>query len=584
MSSTISTFTHGRAPRHVRAAPRFAPVTSALAVAVLAIATCAIGIHNDFSYDDISLIQNDPRVHSLLAWPSYFTTTYWPAPWPPDLYRPLSTTLFALENVIGAGLPLLFRLVSYALYAGACVATGRLARRPLAPGVALGIALLFAAHPVHVEAVALAVNQSEFIVAILCTAATARYLDARRRGAPTPSDWTLIATAYAAASLFKETGLVLPALLLAAELCLVNEPARDRMRDRMRVLWRGFACLGVIATLALIARSLVIPGGGSGTFTAEALVGLGPGGRALTMLKVVPEWLRLLAWPARLQIDYSPGVIVASSHVGLAESLGIALICGAATLAWISRRAAPAVSFGIAWCALALLPVSNVLVPTGIVLGERTLFLPSIGFVVAVGGALQWLRAALPRASLPEPALRIACAALVTAGLVRSAARERDFQNNWVLWYHTARVAPTSYRAQHAFGWILFQVNQPDSAIAAYRRAIAYSPEPQWIRDDLADQLRDRGNDSLALPELEASLRELPNQPVAKTGLIADLIALGRYEDAMREAADAVARHMATGVTTRLAQVADSAKRAGAPPGSVRLKITTAPTRAQFGP
>ncbi len=568
-----------RPPRRRAASPLESPA-SALALAGLALACCVVGLRNDFSYDDISIIQNDPRVHALLAWPRFFTSTYWPSPWPADLYRPLSTTLFAIENAIGAGTPLLFRLVSCVLYAAVCVVAWRLVRRVLPPAIAFGMALLFAAHPVHVEAVALAVNQSELIVALLCVLATVRYLDARRSAGLSPRDWIIIAASYAAASLFKETGLVLPGLLIAAELCFIQSSPTERVR----ALWRGYSVLATIAALMLVARWLVIPGGGSGTFTAEALAGLGAGRRALTMLTVIPEWLRLLAWPARLQIDYSPNVIVASKHFGAREMLGAFILCGAATVAWASRRAAPAITFGIAWCAVSLVPVSNVLVPTGIVLAERTLFLPSIGFLIAIGGALAWCASELPDAKLATPALRAACFALVAAGLWRSTTREQDFKNNWVLWYHTALAAPRSYRAQHAFGWILFQVGQPDSAVAAYRRAIAYSPQPQWIRDDLADQLRDHGYDSLALPELQESLRELPNQPVAKTGLIADLIALGRYQDAKREAADAVARRMAPEVARQLGAVADSAARVAAPAGAVRLKITTTPKREQVGP
>ena len=124
----------------------------------------------------------------------------------------------------------------------------------------------------------------------------------------------------------------------------------------------------------------------------------------LTMLQVVPMWLRLLVWPAHLQIDYSPNEIVASSGLGPNETLGLALIVGAVVAMYLARRRAPAISFGLAWCAVALFPVSNI-VPTSIVMAERTLFLPSVGFLIAVGGLAAVVGRTATRCPQPRRAL-----------------------------------------------------------------------------------------------------------------------------------------------------------------------------------
>src|SRR5262249_58222502 len=104
-----------------------------------------------------------------------------------------------------------------------------------------------------------------------------------------------------------ENGFVLPGLLLAAELVLVDDAP---LSERARVLWRGYAALGAVAVTLAAIRSLVLAGRVFGAFPAEALVGAGLGGRMLTMLQVVPKWFRLLLWPAHLQIDYSPNEIM----------------------------------------------------------------------------------------------------------------------------------------------------------------------------------------------------------------------------------------------------------------------------------
>ena len=73
----------------------------------------------------------------------------------------------------------------------------------------------------------------------------------------------------------------------------------------------------------------------------------------------------------------------ASQGLGGVELLGIALLILAGALIWATLRRAPVVAFGITWMAVTLFPVANLVVPTGIVLAERTLFLPSVGFVLA---------------------------------------------------------------------------------------------------------------------------------------------------------------------------------------------------------
>jgi len=71
----------------------------------------------------------------------------------------------------------------------------------LLPGpIALGTAMLFAAHPLHVEAVALGVNQSEIGVGLLAMLMLCRHLDRRRSAAGVVNavDWVALGALYGA--------------------------------------------------------------------------------------------------------------------------------------------------------------------------------------------------------------------------------------------------------------------------------------------------------------------------------------------------------------------------------------------------
>lgn len=348
--------------------------------ALIALAVSASGLLNDFVYDDVPIIRDNLRLHALANWWEIVSRPYWPPPFVEQLYRPASSLLLATEYAMGGGQPLVFRVVSMVLYAAGTAAMFRLASRFVSSRAAFAGAVLFGVHPVHVEAVALGVNQGELAVGLLSILIVTHYVVRRRSGGPSAWDWVIVGAGYGMACLFKENAFVLPAILIAAELTVLHDTPPN---GGIAKLLPGYLGLCGIAVAVLVARVAALSGRVVGASTAVALQGLDLGGRLLTMLQVVPIWLRLLVWPHQLRADYDSSAISMASSVGLPEVTGVVLIVAAVTVVVLARRGAPVVSFGLAWCIIALLPVSNI-VPTGIVLAERTLYLPSMGFLLAV--------------------------------------------------------------------------------------------------------------------------------------------------------------------------------------------------------
>ena len=390
-------------------------------VAALAIAASIRGVFNDFVYDDLPIIQDNARVHhfDVAHVREIFSNAYWPPPFVEQLYRPLTLVGLAAQYAVGGGSPMVLRLVSYALYAVTAVLVYRLATRVLDPWPSLGVAALFAVHPVHVEAVALGVNQAELLVALIALVMTTSYIDWRRAGAIRGRQWALLAALYAVATLVKESGFVLPLFLVAADVTILhgNEPLRP---SRAGVF--GYALLGAVAAASLALRFAVAGSPAFAVVPAAELRGLSVAGRLGVMLHVVPMWLRLLVWPQHLQVDFAPGEIVSGGTIEAA--FGLLILCGLFTGIVYALRRDRALAFGLLWMTIALVPVSNVL-PTGVILGERTLFLPSIGFMFAVGAAAQ---RALERPAMSARRRRLAlggaCALLALFGLLRSAGRQ----------------------------------------------------------------------------------------------------------------------------------------------------------------
>jgi tetratricopeptide (TPR) repeat protein len=240
------------------------------------------------------------------------------------------------------------------------------------------------------------------------------------------------------------------------------------------------------------------------------------------------------------------------------------------------RRRAPAVSFGLSWFAIGLFPVSNVLVPTGILIAERTLFLPSVGFIVAMAGLAAELRASVRiNATIVRRTAIAACALLVAAGVARSTERQRVWRNDGFLSIRTVQDSPNSFKAQRAYGNTLFWMDQPGMALEAYERAIALSPSDQsWrTRNELARHFRARGERELEAAELRASLAEMPTQDDTRGLLVVAYLELGNYEAAAFEADTAIVNGGSTHVYAELKSIADSADRVGAPRGSINIGL-----------
>jgi tetratricopeptide (TPR) repeat protein len=559
-----------------KGAPR--PWILPLVIVLLAVAASLSGIKNQWAQDDIPIIWKNDASHHLSGIGWVFTKSDWPPPFIPALYRPFASVFFTLQWVMGGGSPLSFRLISYSLYALTSVAVFSLARTILPAAVALAVAALFAVHPVHVEAVAVAVNQSELWVGLISCIAVTRYVQERRTGPLSMGTELLLAVLYLAACLFKENALVLPGLLVVAEVLLV--PSEEPLRDRIALGRRPLLLMILVGVAFYWVRTQVLSGNLTGTFTAEGLQGLSVRERTITMIGIVPQWFRLLLWPVHLQADYSPGEIMAQTAWGPAQTLGALLLMGTAAAAIAALRRAPVISFGLAWCAIGVFPVHNILVPTGIMLAERTLFLPSIGVVIALGG----LGALLLQRRDPtvRTGLAMAVAALAFLGVYRSATRHPVWSDQFNLWYQTANVdAPKSFHAHEAMAETYFNIGVEKRAEQEYQLAIQFSPKSvPRPRLAYAERLRSRGFCYPAAVQYRKVLQVQQNNIGARASLIACLLDLGLYREALLQARLGISYDWERPAFQMALATAEYASRTAAPPGTVRL---TVPASSKLG-
>jgi protein O-mannosyl-transferase len=114
--------------------------------------------------DDVAIVVWNPLVQSLNGVWRAFGAPYWPASLGGLVYRPLPIATYALDWQFHS--PAWFHAVNLLWHAGAAVAVTTLSRRWVSAIAALAAGLIFAVHPVHVEAVASVIGRAELMAAV----------------------------------------------------------------------------------------------------------------------------------------------------------------------------------------------------------------------------------------------------------------------------------------------------------------------------------------------------------------------------------------------------------------------------------
>jgi protein O-mannosyl-transferase len=507
-----------------------------LLVAAVAVVAAVGTLANGFVYDDIPIILENPVLHQLASAGTIWRSGYWPAGL---LYRPITSQLFAVEWAIGGGRPWLFHAVNLLLAVATALAFWRLAVRLLPTLPALLAALLFAAHPVHVESVANVVGQAELLASLFTLVAVERYIAWSAEGALSPPRRWCLAALTLLAILSKETGYVVPLLLAAAELTVAR--TANRRAVPARELAPAFLLqMGVVVGAILVRIAVLGPTPAAGP--AVALRSLAPADRIVGMLAVVPEWLRLLFWPAHLQAEYGPPALAVTGTWGVPHTLGLALLLAAAAAVSVTWRKVPVLAFGLAWTAIALLPVSNLLTATGVILAERTLLLPSAGAMLVAGGALAVLLGMLEARGrrVARGALVAAGMALVAAGAIRSCLRAPAWRTPEEFFPRLEADAPRTYRA-HLVASVFYSTSgRYGEAERAARQGLAlYQGDPQ-LYEQLGQVLRVERRCVEAIPILREGVRRFPDRTVARSRLIECKLAVADTAGARAVAEEAV--------------------------------------------
>ena len=504
---------------------------AALLVLLVSVGAYANSIGNGFAYDDQPIVVRNPAVASPTL-ERIVAAPYWPeAREGGGLYRPVVVAAFALQWWAFDGSPVGFHAVNVMAHAAASVLLLLLLAAFVPAAAAFIGAALFAVHPVHVEAVANVVGQAEIYAAAAVFLASWLYVVGKDwEGVRRAARLLAIPALYALGLGAKEIAVTLPALLLALE--IVRTQRATLRRELVRELPLHLASAAVLACYLILRTSAV--GTMTGEMPAPALRELSGGERVLTALTAWPEYVRLLLFPLDLSADYSPAVMLPATEVGVDVLLGALLLGTACLLMWMLRRRAPLVSLGAAWFCITVLPVSNLLVSTGIILAERTLYLPSAGLSLAIAGAAAlWSETAEPRARAVGVGLAFAVGCMFT---VRTTLRNPSWFDTYTVHNTLAVDHPESFVALRSRAGGLLRVGDLEGARLAYEAAVELAPQHYGLAVEAAEFYGNQGDFGRAEPLLVRTIQQTPDLPEAYILLAEHLIRQSRAREGHRVA------------------------------------------------
>ncbi len=458
-------------------------VAAALVIALLVAIAYGNSLSGDFVLDAKLLVGGDIRLREASrenAW-LILTRNYWWPTFESDLYRPLTTFSYLLNSrILGNGSrPQGYHLLNLLLHLANSLLVYRLARRYLRQeGVALGVAAVFAVHPLATEVVANIAGRSDLLVALALLAVLELHA-----GRSSAGGWRQyvrrggLAFAALAGVLCKESGVVAIPLMLLDDLARPRPSGERRGPGRVWGMLRDADWMDYLAVLPALLLLIAIrcwitwttPVFGQ-IIEDNPIVMAGFCTGRMTAIKVLGYYLALIFWPAHLSCDYSyrqiPLFSWTFSGSDLDGWLALVVVILLVVVGLRARTRRPSLFFFLAMAFVSLLPTANLLMPIGTIMAERLMYLPLAGLLGATAAVLLawggWLNRRLPGSERAREGVVVAVALVVLAALIwRTHCRNQDWLTDETLWASAVRTCPNSYKVYKGLAGAL-SVNDPE--------------------------------------------------------------------------------------------------------------------------
>ncbi len=410
---------------------------------------------NGFVYDDNTLIVENVQLREPYNIVKFIQSTR-------GVKKIIHLVLYQLWGLN----PLVFHLASIILHVICTLSLYILLKMMFkSSNIPLITGLLFAAHPVHTEAIAAISNMNDPLAMFFFVWSFILYLKRDE------SKWFyFFSIASFLLSLLSKEGaaITLPIMLLVYDLLFAKGDNKRYLIGLNPLSYLPYyAVLFIIVALMFMFN--IYP-----TNLQPARLFHQTISTFYTAIGALPVYIKLLFLPINLNVEHVIPVSESILEFKVLASLTFLFILFIAAIKL--SKVSKVITFGSVWFFITYFPVSNLIFKvTPYFVAERYLYLPSIGFCLIIATfidkGMKVKNVFLLKYPLKDLTIYILIIMLgLYSGLTIN--RNLDWKSNFTLWSRTVRQSPRSDRAHHGLGEAYRELGLLDNAAIEYKKAL----------------------------------------------------------------------------------------------------------------
>jgi len=434
--------------------------------------------HNQFIMDDLDFIVRWEFIQDLNNFPNFFVN-YAPPAGHPGIYSPLKALFHALTYHFFGLEPFGYHIVSLLIHLTGIWLVYHLALYFIKnTSVTFLATLLFALHPVQVEAVTYMTASIDMLGVVFLFAAFYFYIHSREKR----KGYYRLSLLFSLLAIFtNELTISLPLLFLWHDHCFGR--TQDGKNAVFRRLWPFFA----VAFLYVICKYIALGSIARGTYINHSFYFT-----MLVMVKAFAKYAFICLFPIILTHDHiiSPGIysfayedfdqifVLTQSIFNLHVTVSLLILFFIFDTARKLYKKTPLIPFCIGWFYICLLPVSNI-IPSSVYFGERYLY-PGLWAVCLIAAYYLVQLTQKKRMFLRLPVVYFVYAfifLLVSFYAGRTWFRNADYRNEIVYLKAAIKANPNSALLKESLGITYIEKGYPRESIKMFQKALDIRPD-----------------------------------------------------------------------------------------------------------
>ncbi|MDP8265040.1 MAG: tetratricopeptide repeat protein [Candidatus Aceula lacicola] len=440
-------------------------------------------LFNDYSYDDHYLILDNHYIRDLGNLKDFLLTdvaVMTPIEKPSGYYRPVSMIFLVLNYKLWGLNAFGFHLMSVIIHFLNCflvfLIIKQIAKNFFVPFLS---SLIFAVHPIHVEAVAPIFNYMGILASFLALFSFWAFIksDSMRK-----MKYIILSAILFLLSVFsKEEAIILPGIFALYDFYFCSSYSVSRILKK----WKLYLFLITPAVFYILLRFLVFGkqtalGFWNMNLEFNIMASSGILDHVATIFYTFLKYFFILVFPANLTAFYLIDPVISLTVVKIFVSVFSVLFL--ILYAVVFAKRSPAVSFFIGWFFISSIMISNI-IPIGGLFSERFMYFPSVAYCFFVGFLLYKAATSFKNSNERQTRLLVILGFLIIFVLYaqKTVARNYVWKNDITLWADTIKKTPGSYRphlyladAYHFYG-----EEYNDKALKSYLKALEYPEAPE---------------------------------------------------------------------------------------------------------